>query len=63
MTILKGADDKQPQIDALNAPLARPDVDPPTRNRIEDEIRTIRAGIQGERESSSRMRRLSCRLR
>jgi len=41
---IKAADDKQPQIDALSALLARPDVGPATRRQIETEIRRIRAG-------------------
>lgn len=52
MTVLKRADDKQPTIDALNALLARPDVDPPTRKHIEEEIWTTRAGILGERDAA-----------
>ena len=49
---IKAADDKQPQIDALEALLTRPDVTPPTRSRIEREIRTIRAGVSGERDAA-----------
>lgn len=52
MTVLKHADDKQPQVDALNALLARPDVDPPTRKRIDEEIRSVRAGMIGERDAA-----------
>ncbi len=50
--LIKAADDKQPQIDALEALLARPDVDGPTRRRIEQEIRAIRAGASGERDAA-----------
>jgi hypothetical protein len=49
MTVLKQADDKQPQLDALAVLLERPDLDARTRKRIQDEIWTTRAGIQGER--------------
>lgn len=49
---IKAADDKQPQIDALQALLARPDVDAHTRHRIEQEIRAIRAGAAGERDAA-----------
>lgn len=50
--LIKSADDKQPDIDALTALLARPDLDVSTKRRIEQEIRTIRAGIAGEREAA-----------
>ena len=49
---IKSADDKQPQIDALEALLPRPDVDGTTRRRIEQEIRMIRAGASGERDAA-----------
>ena len=49
---IKLADDKQPQLDALEALLTRPDVDGATRRRIEQEIRMIRAGVSGEREAA-----------
>lgn len=49
--LIKSADDKQPQIDALEALLTRPDVDGRTRRRIEVEIRMIRAGVSGERDA------------
>ena len=49
---IKSADDKQPQLDALEALLARPDADMATRRRIEQEIRTIRAGVMGERDAA-----------
>ena len=50
--LIKAADDKQPQIAALEALLARPDVDAGTRRRIEQEIRTIWAGASGERDAA-----------
>ena len=50
--LIKAADDKQPQIDALEALLARRDVNTATRRRIEQEIRTIRAGVAGERDAA-----------
>jgi hypothetical protein len=43
MTVLKSADDKQPQLDALAALLERPDVDAHTRKRIQEEIWAVRA--------------------
>lgn len=49
---IKAADDKQPQIDALTALLARPDVDAATRGQIDSEIRRMRAGAAGEREAA-----------
>ena len=49
---IKSADDQQPQIDALEALLPRPDVDGTTRRRVEQEIRMIRAGATGEREAA-----------
>jgi hypothetical protein len=52
MTVLKTADDKEPQLRALDALLGRPDVDGRTRKRIEDQIWAVRAGIQGEREAA-----------
>jgi hypothetical protein len=50
--LIKSADDKRPQIDALEALLARPDVDAQTRRRIEQEIRSIRVGASGERDAA-----------
>jgi hypothetical protein len=50
--LIKSADDKQPQIDALNALLPRPDVDPATRRKIDTEIRQMRAGVAGERDAA-----------
>jgi hypothetical protein len=52
MTVLKVADDKQPQIDALTALLGRSDVDDRTRKLIEDEIWAVRSGIKGERDAA-----------
>jgi len=49
---IKAADDRQPQIDALTALLARADLDTATKSRIETEIRQVRAGIAGEREAA-----------
>jgi hypothetical protein len=50
--LIKSADDKQGDIDALNALLGRADIDAPTRRRIDQELRTIRAGIAGERAAA-----------
>lgn len=49
---IKAADDKQPDLDALAVLLERPDVEAPTRRRIEQEIRQIRAGAAGERDAA-----------
>jgi len=53
--IIKEADDKKPQIEALQALLARPDVPPEIQKRIEQEIRNIRAGAKGEAEAAYEM--------
>jgi hypothetical protein len=50
--LIKAATDKQPQVDALEALLQRPDVDAQTRSRIDQEIRMIRAGVSGERDAA-----------
>ncbi len=50
--LIKAADDKQPQLDALEALRARPDVDAETRLQIDREIKNIRAGARGEREAA-----------
>ena len=50
--LIKAADDKQPQIAALEALLVRPDADAGQRRRIEAEIRQIRAGVAGERDAA-----------
>jgi Nuclease-related domain. len=52
MTVLKAADDKEPQLDALAELVGRSDVDDRTRKRIQDEIWAVRAGMQGEREAA-----------
>lgn len=49
---IKSADDKQPQIDTLEALLTRPDIVGATRGRIDQEIRMIRAGTSGERDAA-----------
>jgi hypothetical protein len=50
--LLKVADDKQPDIDALELLLIRLDVDGATKARIDREIKNLRAGVQGEREAA-----------
>ncbi len=50
--LVKSADDRQPDIDALTALARRRDVDPPTRRRIEQEIKSIRGGVAGEDEAA-----------
>lgn len=52
MTVLKTADDKQPDLDTLQGLLGRSGLDEHARKRIQDEIWTMRAGIQGEREAA-----------
>jgi hypothetical protein len=52
VTVLKNADDKQSQLDSLDALLGRTDVDDRTRKRVQDEIWAVRAGVQGEREAA-----------
>ena len=50
--LIKPADDRQPQIAALEALLGRSDVQAATRRRIEQEIRLVRAGAAGERDAA-----------
>jgi nuclease-like protein len=50
--LIKSADDKQPDIDALNGLLARPGLDGATRRRVETELRRVQAGARGEREAA-----------
>ena len=50
--LIKAADDKQADLDALAYLLTRPDVNGATRRRIDQEIRTIRAGVKGERDAA-----------
>ena len=50
--LIKSADDKQRDIEALTALLKRPDLYDSTRQKIEREIRYIRAGLAGEREAA-----------
>lgn len=50
--IIKTADDKNPEISALEALCSRPDVSPDVRKRIEQEIRNVRAGIKGEKDAA-----------
>jgi hypothetical protein len=52
VTVLKHADDKAPQLNALNALLARPDVPMRTHKEIDGLIWSIRAGIKGQREAA-----------
>jgi hypothetical protein len=49
---IKAADDVQPDIDALQALLHRPDLASETRACIEQEIRTMRAGAEGEHDAA-----------
>ena len=53
--IIKSADDKQPQLETLQALAATGSIDAATRRRIEQEIRNIRAGMRGEGEAAYEM--------
>lgn len=50
--IIKHADDSSRDIDELNALLALPYVDKPTKQKIQEEIRKIRSGIKGENDAA-----------
>jgi hypothetical protein len=50
--LIKSADDKTSDIDTLTSLAARPDVSSETRQRIEQEIRNIQAGVRGERDAA-----------
>lgn len=54
--IIKEADDKKPQIAALQTLMARTDCTFDIRKRIEQEIRNILAGIRGEEEAAYEMK-------
>ena len=54
--IIKTADDKQPQIEALQNLLNHPNADTGTKKRIEQDIRNIHAGVRGEEEASYEMK-------
>ena len=49
---VKAAEDRQPDILALERILDRPDLPAATRKRIEAEIRNIRSGEKGERDAA-----------
>ncbi|MBS4097174.1 MAG: NERD domain-containing protein [Sulfuricella sp.] len=53
--VIKPADSKERDLAQLNALLARPDIEPAPRKRIEREIRTMAAGIKGEKEAAYEM--------
>lgn len=50
--LIKPADDKTPDLQALRALADRPDVQPDVRSRIEQEIRNIQSGVRGEGEAA-----------
>ena len=50
--LIKPADAKEPQLDALAALAARSDLDAQARDAIEQEIRSARAGAQGEHDAA-----------
>lgn len=54
--IIKHADDKRPQLAALQNLLRHPSADAATRRRIEQELRNIQAGIRGEEEVAYEMK-------
>lgn len=54
--IIKEADDKARDIEALQALAARPDANADARKRIEQEIRNIQAGVRGEQEAAYEMK-------
>ena len=50
--LLKTADDKAPDIQALEALLSRPDVDALTRRQLQDQIWSIRLGAKSEADAA-----------
>lgn len=50
--LIKSADDRRKDLDALQALLMHPQATGPTRTRIEQEMRNIRAGAKGEAEAA-----------
>lgn len=50
--LIKAADDKQPDVDALNGLIARPGIASDARRRIETELRRVQAGMRGERDAA-----------
>lgn len=50
--LIKPADDRTPDLQALRALADRPDVPSDVRSRIEQEIRTIQSGVRGEQEAA-----------
>lgn len=54
--IIKEADDKSRDIETLQALLAHPSAQADTRKRIEQEIRSIKAGVRGEQEAAYEMK-------
>jgi Nuclease-related domain len=50
--LIKSADDKQPQLETLASLLARSDLGAETRRRIDQEVRSVRSGIAGERDAA-----------
>jgi hypothetical protein len=50
--LIKSADDKSPDIQALQALAQRSDATPEIRKRIEQEVRNIRSGLRGEGEAA-----------
>jgi hypothetical protein len=53
--LIKQADDRSEDIEALKTLAARPDVTIETRRRIEQEIRNIQSGMKGEAEAAYEM--------
>lgn len=53
--LIKKADDKSRDIEALQALLGHPAASPETRKRVEQEIRNIKAGAKGEQDAAYEM--------
>ncbi len=51
--LIKPADDKTADLEALQALSRRPDATPDQRKRIEQEIRNVQSGIRGEHDAAT----------
>lgn len=50
--LIKAAEGRQSDVEALTVLLARPDLDGATRRRVEQELRTTRSGAKGEHDAA-----------
>lgn len=50
--LIKISDDKAPQLHQLEALFERPDLDAEQKKRVESELRNLRSGIKGEKDSA-----------